>query len=360
MSTENSSNETGRVVVIGAGYGGLMAAMRAADHADVTLIDPASSFTERVREHELAAGRPDIMHPLAPFLRRKGIRHVAARATGIDSALRQVVTDDHVRHPYERLVYALGSRTRDFDGSSDASGRVFTAESAHYLHKRLDDGPGSLTVVGAGNTGIEMAAELAESEPDWDVRLVTAGPIGPALSEHGREHTRSVLTGLGATIEEDRPVTAEQIDSDVIVWTASLDANTELARSAGIALTGTGRIEVDPMLRSVSHPDIYAVGDAAAACTDRAGSLRMACATALPVGSRAGRNVAAELRGTEPKPLDFRYYAQCLSLGRREGLLQLVEAGDSPKPTIVTGRLAAFIKERVVRSTVRALRLAAR
>jgi NADH:ubiquinone reductase (H+-translocating) len=360
MGIKNSSVETGRVVVIGAGYGGLMAALRAAGHVDVTLIDPALSFTERVREHELATGRADITHPLALFLRHKRIKHLPARAIGIDTDLRHVVTDDGVRHRYERLVYALGSRTRDFGVGSDASGRVFTAENADQLRKRLDDGPGCLTVVGAGNSGIEMAAELAESEPDWHVRLVTAGPVGPALSERGRAHVRAVLAGLGVTVEENRPVGVGEIDSDVIVWTASLEANSELARSAGIALTGAGRIEVDPMLRSVSHPDVYAVGDAAAACTERAGVLRMACATALPVGSRAGRNVVAELRGAEPEPLDFRYHAQCLSLGRRDGLVQFVEADDSPKSTIVTGRLAAFIKEQVVRSTVRLLRLAAR
>ncbi|MGP4017559.1 hypothetical protein [Saccharopolyspora sp. 5N708] len=114
------------------------------------------------------------------------------------------------------------------------------------------------------------------------------------------------------------------------------------------------------MLRSVSHPEIYAVGDAAAARTEASGELRMACATAMPVGSHAGKNIVAELRGEEPKPLSFRYYVQCLSIGRRNGLIQPVSADDSPKRTIITGKTAAFVKEQVVRSTVRTLRLAAR
>lgn len=139
-----------------------------------------------------------------------------------------------------------------------------------------------------------------------------------------------------------------------------VDAKYRARPHSGLALTAAGRIEVDPTLRSVSHPDIYVVGDAAGACTATAGALQMACATALPLGMRAGRNLVAELRGEEPQPLSFRYYAQAMSLGRHNGLVQLVLADDSPKDTIVTGKKAAFLKEQVVRSTVRSLRLVAR
>jgi NADH:quinone reductase (non-electrogenic) len=346
------------VVVLGAGYAGLMTALRAAEHAAVTLIAPSSSFTERVREHELAAGRPEITHPLASFFRKKDVTHIATRATHIDPVRRLVETEDGGHHAYDRLVYALGSRTKPAGDGSDP--RIFTAETAGYLRKRLGDGPGTLTVVGGGNTGIEMATELAESEKDWKVRMVTAGEVAPALSPKGRAHVRAVFADMGIALQEGTPVSPADIDSDVIVWNASFTANTELARAAGIALDNTGRIEVDSMLRSVSYQGIYAVGDAAAARTDVAGALRMACATALPVGSRAGRNIAAELSGKDPEPLSFRYHAQCLSLGRHNGVFQLVQADDSPAKTVVTGRKAAFIKEQIVRSTVRSLRLAAR
>ncbi|WP_173126429.1 NAD(P)/FAD-dependent oxidoreductase [Kibdelosporangium persicum] len=340
------------VVVLGAGYGGLMAALRAADQAEVTLIAPSSRFTERVREHELAAGRPDITHPLSTFIRNKPVTHVAARATTIDPVRREVRTDDGGTYSYDRLVYALGSRTKGYRGC----GRVFTSENASYLRKRLDDGPGTLTVVGGSLTGIEMASELASAARDWRVRMVTAGELGPSLSAKGRAHVRSVFAELGIAVREGQTVTPEEIDSDVVLWAASMTPNTELAAEAGIALDSDGRVAVDATLRSVSYPDIYAVGDAAGARTETAGPLRMACAAALPVGSRAGKNIALELRGREPRPLSFRYYAQCVSLGRDNGLFQFVNADDSPKDTIVTGRLGALIKERVVRWTVFALR----
>ncbi|AGP52775.1 NAD(P)/FAD-dependent oxidoreductase [Streptomyces rapamycinicus] len=347
--------EKQQVLVLGAGYAGLIAALRLAPHTHVTLIDPSPAFTERVRLHERAVGRPDITHPLDALTRRAGIVHVAARATGIEPAARLITTDDGRRLPYDRLVYALGSRT------ADPGERAYTPETAAELYKRLLDGPGELTVVGGGLTGIELAAEIAESHDAWKVRLVTGEEVGTGLSAKGRAHVRTTLTGLGVRIEEGRRVARpEDIGSDAVVWATAMTANTALAGAAGIALDPGGRVRVDATLRSVSHPEIYAVGDAAAMATPAAGALRMACATALPSGSHAASSIIAETRGREPKPLRFRFVAQCVSLGRRDGLIQLVRADDSPRETVLRGGTAARAKEQVVRSTVRVLRLAAR
>ncbi|ALG11818.1 NAD(P)/FAD-dependent oxidoreductase [Kibdelosporangium phytohabitans] len=338
------------VVVLGAGYSGLMAALRAADQANVTLIAPAASFSERVRWHELAAGRPDVTHPLAAFTKNKRVEHVAARATAIDPDRREVRTDDGQTHTYDRLVYALGSRTRGVDTDD---GRVFTTEKASYLRKRLNDGPGELTVVGGGETGIEIATELATQAPGWRVRMVTGSEIGPRLSGKSRDYVRSTMAGMGIVLDEGRKVTPADIDSDVVVWAASMAPNTALAATAGIKLNAGDRVDVDGALRSTSHPDIYAVGDSA-------GTLRMCCAAAIPAGYRAGGNVALDLRGEPVKPLRFRYYAVCMSLGRDNGLFQLLRADDAPKQTIVTGRAGAYLKERIVRGTVASLRFVAR
>ncbi|MBB2923517.1 FAD-dependent oxidoreductase [Cellulomonas cellasea] len=358
MHTSNQNDPSRpRVVVLGAGYAGLTAALRAAAGAAVTVVSPTSELTERVRQHELAAGRPSISHPLAPLLAPQGVEHVPARATSIDTARRTVTTDDGRVHPYDRLVYALGSRTRGPAGDGD--GRVFTSETAAYARKRLADGPGKVVVVGGGATGIETATELAE-RTGWAVELHTAGTVGPSLSARGRAHVRTVLDRLGVGLTEGVTVAPGDIDADVVVWNASLVAATELAADAGLRIGADGRIVVDELLRSVSHPDVYAAGDAAGAWSAGAGTLRMACATALPTGARAGRNVAAELAGRDPAPLRFRYRVQCLSLGREDGLVQVVGRDDSPRDVVLTGRPAAAVKEQVVRSTVRTVRWAAR
>ncbi|MDH2393422.1 FAD-dependent oxidoreductase [Streptomyces sp. HNM0663] len=358
-----------QIVVLGAGYAGLLAALRLAPHAEVILVDPSDRFTERVRLHELAAGRPDVTHPLQQILRGTGVRHLAARATALDPVARQVTTDDGRILPYDRLVYALGSRTGHLPGSplgpegGAADERAYSAESAEALRKRLVDGPGSLAVVGGGLTGVEMAAELAEAYPDWSVRLLSAGPLAAGCSGRGRDHIHTVLAARGVRVEEGRRVAdAGEVDADAVVWTASMVPNTALAAAAGLALDpeGSGRIAVDASLRSLTHPEVYAAGDAAASHAPAPGRLRMACATALPTGSHAASSILAEARGHTPKPLSFGFTIQCVSLGRHDGLIQFVRPDDSPRDRMLTGRTAARAKEQVVRSTVRFLRLAAR
>jgi NADH dehydrogenase FAD-containing subunit len=358
----NKESSTGKhVIVVGAGYAGLRAALQLDPYVRVTLIDPADHFTERVRLHETAAGRPDVTHSLRTLLQSTNITHIPARVTRIDTGSAEVHTDAGHFLDYHRLVYALGSRTAGIDVTETSPKRAYAAESAAELYKRLLDGPGSLTVVGGGLTGIELATELAESHPRWNVRLTTGGEIAPSVSVRGRSHIRSVLTERGVDIEEGRHVSGpDDIDADVVVWSASMVPNTELAVAAGLTTDNRNQIRVDSALRSLSHPHIYVTGDAAAVETPSSGPIRMACATALPLGAHAADSVVRDLRGQEPKPFTFNYQAQCMSLGRHDGLLQFVEKDDSPRDRIVTGKPAALIKEQVVRTTVRTIRMDSR
>lgn len=82
----------------------------------------------------------------------------------------------------------------------------------------------------------------------------------------------------------------------------------------------------------------------------------MACATGLPSGHHAARAILARRAGREPKPLHFRYFNQCISLGRRDGLVQFVRTDDTPVEAVLTGYPAALYKETIVRGTIVAQR----
>jgi NADH dehydrogenase len=359
-----------RIVVVGAGYSGLTAAQRIARQAldaDVVLVNAANRFVERVRLHQVAAGQDVREHLLADVLRRSRVRLVVARVLAIDPDRRELQLDGADALPYDTLVHALGSgpATRGVPGVAEHALPVANLDGARELRKRVADvaaDGGTLTVVGGGLSGIETAAELAETHPGLRVRLLTGPEPGAALSSPARAHLRRAFDRLGvevrsgATVVEvraDAVVLAggETVGSDLTAWTAGFSAP-QLAAQAGIATDPSGRVLVDETHRSVSHPDVYAVGDSALGRTPGGVALRMSCATGLPTGQYVADVVAARVAGREPRPLRFRYYLQCISLGRRDGLIQFVDADDRPQKAVLTGRTAARVKELVVRGAL--------
>ena len=135
------------------------------------------------------------------------------------------------------------------------------------------------------------------------------------------------------------------IPAQVTVWTAGFAVH-PIAAATTLAVAATGQIVVDDTMRSVSHPDVYAVGDAGLAEGPGGKPLRMSCASGTPMAWQAADAIAARLTGqtTFPKA-PLRYFNQCISLGRRDGIIQYVTADDRAKPSLLTGRLAAHYKE---------------
>jgi NADH dehydrogenase len=357
-----------RIVVLGAGYSGLVAAKLAAKRtgAAVTLVNASDRFVERVRLHQLATGQRLRDAPLAELLDGTGVTLVVDRVTAID-AVRKVVRLGAREVPYDLLVYALGSRS-DIESVPGVAEHAFTlAEAGEALRLKQNlTNSGVVAVVGGGLTGIEAAAELAESRPDLTVKLVTGGAFGGALSNRGRRHLHRTFRELGIEVHDgvrvakvlDDGVALEDgghIGADAVVWTTGFRVSA-LAREAGFAVDDDGRMIVDETSRSVSHPDVHGIGDAAATRKADGQLLRMACATGMPAAGQAVCAMADRLAGREPKPLRFRYFNQCISLGRRNALIQFVRADDSPVEAVLTGRLAALYKEAIVRGAFQAQR----
>ncbi|TCP46738.1 NADH dehydrogenase FAD-containing subunit [Tamaricihabitans halophyticus] len=360
---------TTRIVVLGAGYSGLVAAQLVARHADthVTLVNANEWFVERVRLHQVAAGQQVRRKQIAQLLGDAPVELVIDRAVAIDAAARAVRLAGGDQLEYDMLVYAIGSQS-DVDsvpGVAEHAYPVAGVGEADLLRERLA-GADAVTVVGAGLTGLEAATELAETTPALRVRLVTEGQLGAALSNRGRAHLWRVCRRLGIEVRENARVTevdahgvhlagGERLAADAVIWTTGFRVP-ELASAAGFTVDGRGRLVVDDSLRSVSHPEVFGIGDAAAAHGPDGNELRMACATGLPQARHIGRAIGDLLAGKETGPLRFRYVNQCISLGRRDGLIQYVRADDTPIEAVLTGRLAATYKEVIVRSALAAQR----
>ncbi|AUG77649.1 Putative oxidoreductase [Kitasatospora sp. MMS16-BH015] len=358
-----------RIVVLGAGYTGAIAAGRLArrlHRADVTitLVNAEPDFVERVRLHQLAVGQELKARPFAEMFAGTGVALKLARVTAVDVDRKTVALTTAAGQEqlaYDTLVHALGSGPQDggVAGVAEHAYEVAGRPGALRLRERLAalGAGGRVVVVGGGLTGLEAVTEIAEARPDLAVALAVRGTLGDWLSAKGRTHLRKVLDGLGVAVHEQAAVTAvaaegvttadgRALPAEVTVWTTGFAAD-PIAGATALELTGQGRIVVDATMRSVSHPDVYAVGDAAQALGPEGRPLRMSCASGVPMAWQAADAIAARLAGVKVPRVPIRYFNQCVSLGRRDGLIQFVTADDRAVDRALTGRSAARYKELV-------------
>lgn len=355
-----------RILVLGAGYSGAITAgmlarrLRPSD-AQITLVNAAPSFVERVRLHQLALGQAIPDTPLRDMFARTHVEVVIDRVTAFDVDARQVSLAGGDVLGYDALVVGLGSTQAPpaAEISGDTVHSVAGREEALRLRSGLEDlGPGgSVVVVGAGLTGLEVATEVAESRPDLDVALLSRGTVGADLAAKGARHVRRSLDRLRVSIHEGvraQRVTPESVTTDegrtvpadLVVWTTGFVTN-PLAQVSALETHEDGRIVVDRAMRSVSHPGVYAVGDAAHAIGHGGKPLRMSCASGFAMGWQAAEAVLADLRGKRAPRFPLAYVTRCISLGRRDGLIQVVRPDDTPREVVLTGRLGAWDKEMV-------------
>jgi NADH dehydrogenase FAD-containing subunit len=145
-----------------------------------------------------------------------------------------------------------------------------------------------------------------------------------------------------------------ELECDLCIWTAGFVVQ-PLAKEAGLAVNERDQILVDPFLRSVSNPEIYAIGDAASPVEDPGvPHVRMSAATAGIMGAHGADCLSALLRGKTPKPLSFAYQAQAIALGRHYAIFFPLSADDRPRPPYITGWLGSLTRKAAIRFVVTA------
>jgi NADH dehydrogenase FAD-containing subunit len=362
-----------RIVVLGAGYAGAFAAGNLARRlspadADITVVNAVPDFVERMRLHQLAAGHDVTASRLADVFAGTGVRLHLARVTGVDPERRTVTVtgeDGDGELAYDTLLYALGSSVdhRGVPGAAEHAFDVTGRTSALRLRERLArlDAGGSVLVVGEGLTGIETAAEFAESRPDLSVALAARGEPGAWLSPKARRHLRECFDRLGVTVHEHTRVDAVEpgraiaadgrsLPADVTVWSAGFAVH-PLAAAAGLRVAETGQIAVDRTMRSLSHPDVYAIGDCAHALGDNGRPLPMSCASAGATATQATAAIVARLTGRDVPTVGLPYYGNTISLGQRDAIFQQVDGDARAKSWYLGGRGAARLKAGVLRGS---------
>ena len=353
------------ILVLGAGYAGLATVtglagrMRGRGDVRITLVNATDRFTERLRLHQTGSGQPTAELAVPDLLAGSGVAFVRGWVTAVDAAAHRVRVDDRRDLRYDTLVWALGSvaDTGAVPGADEHAYALDGRADAEALADRLaQPGSGGVVVIGGGLTGVEAAAEIAERHPGRTVLLVARDEPAATMTPRARARLRRALDRLGVEVRTGTEVAevlpgavvladGTSIAAHAVVWTGGTRVS-PLAGAAGLTVDERGRIVTDPVLRSVSHPDVYAVGDAAA-IRQNYGVIHGTCQSGMPTGVHVAVAIARELAGRQPRPFRFGYFHAPVSLGRRDAVVQFTRPDDSPRRLYLSGRWAAWYKETV-------------
>ena len=364
----NSNSRRPRVVIAGAGFGGLEATKSLAKiEADVTLVDAQNHhcFQPLLYQVATAALSPaDIAWPIRAIVReQKNVHVIMARVTGVDVQARCLHTNE-VQLPYDYLILATGA-THSYFGHDDwapyAPGLKRIADATEIRRRfliaferaELVENEGerqrllTFVVVGGGATGVEMAgalAEVAQRTLRHDFRhidprrsrivLIEAGPrLLPAFPQKLSDYAARSLQMMGVEVELGRMVTVcdaqgvslqdGRIDAATVIWAAGVVAS-PAAAWIGAEHDRAGRIKVNPDLTVPGRPEIFAIGDTASV-TDREGRPVPGIAPAAKqMGHYVAKVIAARAEGKPPPgPFVYRHLGDLATIGRKSAVVKL-------------------------------------
>ena len=350
-----------RVVILGAGFGGLTAARAMADFAHVTLVDRHNFQTflpllYQVSTAGLAADH--VAHPIRGALRKSGVQFRMGSPLSVDHKNKSVKLDSSEVLEFDYLVVALGSATADFGVpgvTEHALGMKSVSEALNIraevmrrfedLCRFEDETIFSISVVGGGPTGVEMAGAFAElvrgplkndqahAAAHIKINLIEAGPrILPMFSEKLSAHGKKDLEKLGVTVllntavAEIKPRSIEikdgrTIPSEVTVWAAGVKG--EPAGSLLNVPLVNSRIDVDQNLQSRNYPYVFALGDIAGFVGKDGRFLPMVAPVALQQGRHVAKQIKRLSKGEVLKPFKYIDKGSMATIGRHKAIVEV-------------------------------------
>ncbi len=350
-----------KVVILGAGFGGLTAARALDSIAHVTLVDRHNFQTflpllYQVSTAGLAADH--VAYPIRGALRKTKVKFRMGSPISVDHKNKTVKLDSSEVLDFDYLIVALGSATNDFGikGVADNALGMKTVNEALNIRSEImrrfedlcrfeDDTKFSIAVIGGGPTGVEMAGAIAElkrgplhsdnkdAAKNIDVYLVEAGSrLLPALSPKLSERTKRDLEKLGVkvltnhAVKEVKPrqilfADGNKIPSEVTVWAAGVQGEPAMAKLS--IPHANGRITVDQSLQVTNYPYVFAIGDIAGAKGSDGRFLPMVA----PVAMQQARFVAKQiqrLQNNEPlKEFSYVDKGSMATIGRHKAVVEV-------------------------------------
>jgi NADH dehydrogenase len=350
-----------KVVILGGGFGGLAAARALHKAADVTVVDRHNYQTflpllYQVSTAGLAADH--VAYPIRGALRKTPVKFRMGSPISIDHKNQEVKLDSSELLKFDHLIVALGSVSADFGipGVKEFTLGMKTVSEALTIRAEImrrfedlcrfeDDTKLSITVVGGGPTGVEMAGAIAElirgplksdqanAAAHIDITLIEAGPrllppFAPSLSARTKKDLEKlgvkVLVNAAVQEVEHRKIKLKDgstVASEITIWAAGVKGSDAMAQ-LNLPIAGS-RVAVDPTMQVKNYPNVWALGDIAAAIGKDGNTLPMVA----PVAIQQGKFIAKQImRLTKSQKLEnFKYLdkGSMATIGRNKAVVQV-------------------------------------
>src|ERR1700712_4760144 len=367
MTTEQAAPaKPHRVVIVGAGFGGLQAAFGLAGApVTVTLVDRRNHHLFQPLLYQVATaslGTSEIAWPIRYLLRdRPDVTTLFATVSGVDAAEKRVLLEDGGALPYDTLILATGARHAYFghDEWEPFAPGLKTLEDATTLRRRIlvaferaerETDPQrraallTFVIVGAGPTGVELAGTIAELArdtlpPDFRnidthkarVVLIEAGPrVLAGFPDNLSTYAQRSLESIGVEVMLGKAVTecsadgvvfgGETLHSKTLIWAAGGRAS-PAAEWLGAPADRAGRLEVLPDLSVPGHPDIFAIGDTVVIADPDGKPVPGIAPAAKQQGRYVADSIRARLRGVTPPPFRYSHAGSLAQIGKRKAVI---------------------------------------
>jgi NADH:ubiquinone reductase (H+-translocating) len=356
----NSMNKP-KVVILGGGFGGLAAARALHKAADVTVVDRHNYQTflpllYQVSTAGLAADH--VAYPIRGALRKTPVKFRMGSPISIDHKNKEVKLDSSELLKFDHLIVALGSVTADFGipGVSEFTlGMKSVAEALNIraeimrrfedLCRFEDETKLSITVIGGGPTGVEMAGAIAElirgplksdqaqAASHISISLIEAGPrllppFAPSLSARTKKDLEKlgVKVLLNAAVQEveHRKIKLKDgstIASEITIWAAGVKGNDAIAQ-LNLPTAGT-RVAVEPTMQVKNYPYIWALGDIAASVDKNGNQLPMVAPVAIQQGKFIAKQIARVSKSQKLASFKYLDKGSMATIGRNKAVVQV-------------------------------------
>jgi NADH dehydrogenase len=355
-----------RVMIVGAGFGGLEAAFGLAGApVTITLVDRRNHHLFQPLLYQVATASlatSEIAWPIRHLMRdRPDVTTLFATVSGVDAQARRVLLDDGDALPYDTLVLATGARHAYFghDEWEPFAPGLKTLEDATTLRRRIlvaferaereSDASRrtallTFVIIGAGPTGVELAGTIAELAQDTlppDFRniethkarvvLIEAGPrVLAGFADDLSAYAQASLVSVGVEVVLGQPVTecaadhvvygGKRLDTTTIIWAAGVRAS-PAAEWLDAEADRAGRLQVLPDLTVPGHPDIFAIGDTVMIEAWDGKPVPGIAPAAKQQGRYVAQAIKARLRGETPAPFRYSHAGSLAQIGKRKAVI---------------------------------------